>query len=552
MPTARRPPPLSAPLLSLLLSVATRGGARASTDPAGVAASMAATTAASAANLAATLATTFATTAVAASDPAVSAVDEAAATSATEPGEGTSTPGTATGAATGSTPPAAPDVLPALTPPPGGLRSCDEIVADAVPADVVAALLGGVVGDIPFVDEWPAALATHDVKVRKVCASCEEANLLWKAGGGDASADEVMPYCASGKFASGRTLSGLLFEPLDRTSADPPSGKVATTIYFDPGDPDPLSAPSEAFPSDPTSNLERASALLVPLAAASAGTYVVVPDGLGRGEDWAGTEGYMVKEAYQASTVPLLLKVRDLVSRESAERGGECTELDGRINLMGYSAGGYAAVAAAEAVGALGDGYEITYAGVGGAPLALSTAQMRAVVEMDASVYPFPFFAARLGHSYSSTNPDLANTVEVGSDSSVPRQDFASDEYLDPDDPTRNVRKWAEVGLSYEGMAPFLPPPPPVGKQSDLLNPSFVEMIVVSGRFARLCSVASHDNNSRARRTPSQPATTIPATPSSTRTPPTSCARRSKTTTSWRSSYSWTPTSPSATVPTTR
>lgn len=82
----------------------------------------------------------------------------------------------------------------------------------------------------------------------------------------------------------------------------------------------------------------------------------------------------MVKEVYQASSIPLLLKAEnDYVETDS------CTRLDKRIAISGYSEGGYAAISTADAVERLNVGYTNTFLGIGGAPIKLSTEQTRAI-----------------------------------------------------------------------------------------------------------------------------------------------------------------------------
>ena len=85
-------------------------------------------------------------------------------------------------------------------------------------------------------------------------------------------------------------------------------------------------------------------------------------------------------------------------------------------------------------------------------------------------IYPFPQFAARLGNAYSSTNGDMINTGM--------QQEFASDEYLDPNDNTKNVIEWANAALSYDQMVPFMPE-----KHSDIINTDYVEMVVVRAKY---------------------------------------------------------------------
>lgn len=184
-----------------------------------------------------------------------------------------------------------------------------------------------------------------------------------------------MPYCNEGSFASGRIMSGLLLEPIDSTTKEPIVGKVAASIYSYATEPDPFLANTETWPSNVA---ETPPMQLGALAASSAGTYTLVPDVIGNGEDWESVRSYVVKEVYQASAIPLLLKVKDHL--ESKYNG--CTLLDKRVAIMGYSEGGYATVSIADAIDMLDDGYVHTYTGVGGAPLRLSSAQTKAVVEM--------------------------------------------------------------------------------------------------------------------------------------------------------------------------
>ena len=99
------------------------------------------------------------------------------------------------------------------------------------------------------------------------------------------------------------------------------------------------------------------------LASASAGTYTLVPDVLGNGEDWENIRSYIVKAVYQASAIPLLLKMKYDVAKSS----NGCTGIDKRVAIMGYSEGGYATV-----IDMLNDDWEHTYTSMGGAPIKVS------------------------------------------------------------------------------------------------------------------------------------------------------------------------------------
>jgi len=359
--------------------------------------------------------------------------------------------------------------LPSLTLPAGGLHNCNEIIPSdyengIIPKEVISAMLS-MFGEAAAL---MVGLAQYDVRARKVCTTCQEMNELWDANNA-ASATEVMPYCTEGSFAYGRTMSGLLLEPIDPTTKEPIVGKVAATIYNNPTSNDPFNVPSQ-WPS----NIATTPNQFVPgLFPASAGTYTLLPDVLGLGEDWENVRSYMIKALYQASAVPLLLKAKDTIEKESS-----CTELDKRVNVMGFSEAGYATIAISHAIDMLDDDYMHTYTGVGGAPIKISSVQMtQAYVEMHAGTFPLPQYLVRLGNAYSSTNGDLVNTDKG--------QNMIKEEYLDPVDENKDVREWVKAGLSYEEMVPYMPKPPS-GLFTDVVNPSFLNMILNSNNAGNL------------------------------------------------------------------
>eukprot|EP00581_Thalassiosira_minuscula_P004944 CAMPEP_0183743126 /NCGR_PEP_ID=MMETSP0737-20130205/65056_1 /TAXON_ID=385413 /ORGANISM="Thalassiosira miniscula, Strain CCMP1093" /LENGTH=1012 /DNA_ID=CAMNT_0025978733 /DNA_START=189 /DNA_END=3226 /DNA_ORIENTATION=- len=399
----------------------------------------------------------------------------------------------------------------------GNMPKCNEAIPseypnNIIPAEVIAAFLG------EQASQTMAPMVVHDVRVHKICTTCKEINRVVSSR---AFADEVLPYCARGKFAYGRTMSGLLFEPVDRATGMPIAGKVATTIYNTPTSPNPFEAASTTWPANVATNPTNPG--LLGLFTASSGTYTLVPDGLGNGEDWMGTRSYMVKDYYMASAVPLFLKMRDYVVGSTTGNdvsggdgsggsgvtsctqldkrvnimgyseggyatiaiargttGGDgsggsgvtsCTQLDKRVNIMGYSEGGYATIAIARGIDMLDDAYVHTFTGVGGAPIHLSGVQMtKAAVAMNKGTFKMPQYFARLSNAYSSTNIDLVNTNLQNATSN---QNLTSYEYLDPNDPTKNVWEWAKMGLTYEQMVPYLPMP-----FTDMFNQNLLALIL--------------------------------------------------------------------------
>lgn len=133
-----------------------------------------------------------------------------------------------------------------LTVPEGGLRPCNQVidmvfVDNILPKEVILTTLNGMIDNMfDFTNETQASIAadvkaqmeslvTYSVRARKVCTSCEEANAIWAKTHADVSASEVMPYCMDGKFAYGRTIGGLVLEPIDSVTGGVVSGNIAVS-----------------------------------------------------------------------------------------------------------------------------------------------------------------------------------------------------------------------------------------------------------------------------------------------------------------------------------
>lgn len=162
-----------------------------------------------------------------------------------------------------------------------------------------------------------------------------------------------------------------MLEPIDPYNNKPVVGEVGTTLF----PMDVSTNPFEAFSEikDLPAGLDRN--ILFPILTASSGTYTIVPDVLGNGEDWINTRSYRVKDVYQASTIPLLLKLQDDIGTKY-----NCTVLDKRVAIVGYGGeGGYSAAAIAEAIDTLDDGYVHTFTAVGGAPVSTAKEQLKEI-----------------------------------------------------------------------------------------------------------------------------------------------------------------------------
>ena len=152
------------------------------------------------------------------------------------------------------TPLVTPSFFTPLTLPQGraSLRPCNSIIEmnypdNILPKQVILAVLHGTIDKLmggssnASQEEMEAAkrqmeqLVKYDVRARKVCTSCEEANFLWGSSSGSAAdtdtASSVMPYCKEGGFAYGRTIGGLVLEPMDSMTGEVVVGKVAVRRY---------------------------------------------------------------------------------------------------------------------------------------------------------------------------------------------------------------------------------------------------------------------------------------------------------------------------------
>ena len=238
-------------------------------------------------------------------------------------------------------------------------------------ATTTAAITNSILERLPELVKW-------NVRVHKICTTCAEMNTLWEKQH-DAQASVAMPYCDTGKFASGKTMSGLVLEPIDPYNNKPVVGEVATTLFPMDISTNPLKAFSEIKDLDGLFDKDT----IYPLLTASSGTYTIVPDVLGNGEDWKSTRSYRVKNVYQASTIPLLLKLQEDVGTKY-----NCTVLDKRVAIVGYGGeGGYSAAAIAEAMDMLDDGYVHTFTAVGGAPISTAKEQLKEIGKMLLCIY---------------------------------------------------------------------------------------------------------------------------------------------------------------------
>jgi hypothetical protein len=174
--------------------------------------------------------------------------------------------------------------------------------------------------------------------------------------------------------------------------------------------------PSEVFPCNATNFLEVTSDVaeffvdyLTPLLLSSSGVISAIPDGIGYGESFDYNRVYLSRPAYGQTSVLSYLAAQKYIQSTT----GGCTELASTLSIHGYGQGGYAAIAAAKGLQAIG--MELLPMYVGSAPLDLiaqlgfSISKLLEKQQTEDTRRRFGIFLAFLGFGYSSDLPFLAN-----------------------------------------------------------------------------------------------------------------------------------------------
>ena len=245
------------------------------------------------------------------------------------------------------------------------------------------------------------SLARYGVSVRKLCGACSD------------FAFESLTYgstigCSPDDYGYNVTHSGLAFVPMTADGSSVLPGTNVLTIYAH-------GTRSSRQPStdwsDESTNPETFSQLLIPVIT---GSPIVLPDYMGYGESLgAAFRAYLIKKAYQTATMPLIFRLEEMIADET---DCQAAVADAAV-VMGYSEGGYAAVAIAEALAAMEK--DIIRVQAGGGPYALSSAQLlRAQARLDDGSFPEAnnFYLALFGSAYSSTYEDISTCCSTGND----------------------------------------------------------------------------------------------------------------------------------------
>jgi pimeloyl-ACP methyl ester carboxylesterase len=284
---------------------------------------------------------------------------------------------------------------------PWGPEECDKILDEITADDIREALARAIT---TFFDSASVAgifllsniqlLSVNGIQVRKICASCQDF---------DVNHAEYQRYCGPDAYGYNETFSGLAILPLDQNGSTAfQTGTLPGILYTHGSTADIV--PSVSYPG----GIFDASVdvLGMGIFPASLGFPVVMPDFLGYGVALGKVyKGYLIKQSYETSIIPLWYKAAQILREESDCR----TALANELVVIGYSEGGYASTVVSRALYTLGWSIIKLFAGAVPAKVAGPELIPRLVENVDKGNISLPFFSLTLASSYSSTYKDVAN-----------------------------------------------------------------------------------------------------------------------------------------------
>uniref|UniRef100_A0A7S3LA13 Uncharacterized protein n=1 Tax=Amphora coffeiformis TaxID=265554 RepID=A0A7S3LA13_9STRA len=243
------------------------------------------------------------------------------------------------------------------------------------------------IGILPEVD--------YGIQLVKVCGKCSD--YTGRHAG----------VCEADHYAANVTHSGLAILPLERDSATRlVRGTRPVTILCHGTQPNNLAVPSNLW--NTTNQDPDGLVLFGVLFTAMTATISILPDYTGYGESRVDAyRAYIVRQGYVTATMPLLWETEKYLANAT-----NCqTAAANAFCLVGYSEGGYGAVALADALYHQ-MGATIIQVRAGGAPLRLSTEQLKFLVlqVMEDTFDPRRrYYLAMLAAAYSTTTTDVRN-----------------------------------------------------------------------------------------------------------------------------------------------
>lgn len=227
------------------------------------------------------------------------------------------------------------------------------------------------------------------VRIQKVCGRCS-----------DFSSSSTT--CVPGDYGYDAVHSGLLITPLETLDRIRIGTSPVNIVCHG------TQSGNQNVPSNQwnRSNPEAQVFVAVILSSIS-GSFSIMPDYLGYGESSGDYyRPYIVREAYPRAVWPLLQRAEEFVAQQS-----NCASaLADSMTVVGYSEGGYAAVAVADAL--YREGKTIISVNAGGAPFRLSSVQITFLwnqVLQGTFVSSRRYYIALLAVVYSQTTTDALN-----------------------------------------------------------------------------------------------------------------------------------------------
>jgi hypothetical protein len=212
------------------------------------------------------------------------------------------------------------------------------------------------------------------------------------------TAASLNDICGVDVYGENATVSGLMMFPLTANATSLAPGTMKGVVYCHGTETD--SWPSIDFLGINQTSLEIAQFVAL---ASLGGSVIILPDYLGFGASMGQVhKAHFITKAYQTAVIPLWYQAQYILAQES-----NCSSVLGnQAAVVGYSEGGYAAVAVSQ--GLTKAGVKLIHVDSGGAPFRVSSAVILSNVGyVDADFFPIDlrFILAIFGSAYSGTYP---------------------------------------------------------------------------------------------------------------------------------------------------
>jgi hypothetical protein len=252
-------------------------------------------------------------------------------------------------------------------------RACGEVIGTATRAEIaeVATFFidstlasTNLTGSLGPALQVLLATVNYDIMAVKVCASCADMKILYE---GEAFLQDnanvygaYQSYCGSSVYGYDATHSALVFLPVDNATKTIRGGELRGMLAMHLEQITVTAIPSERWPTNLRDGfidtpsfaiLEIFSNFLEPMMATTTGAVAVIPDFLGYGSSsltFARTP--YVQASYMQAGVLSYFAAQNYLKGTT----GSCSILSKTLSVVGFSEGGYGAVAASLALRRLG------------------------------------------------------------------------------------------------------------------------------------------------------------------------------------------------------